>query len=337
MIVTRNKIDIIPLIVLFSVIACHVVSTLEPNKDDTFIQKRVTSFNDLEKKREENLGPRKGWKKMKEYVNKKHRRFESSEVYLKNDYSIVKEKEDEPLTKYDEINHLRSDKIEDGNINLMDDWKKYFLVFNNEKARNNIKNSKEDKSTSRIDRYVNVENISNELTLKRNVRAVNTTDYYAQRKAVMDKFHARQREIATKYGKRQNNKNLKNVHRNNQTLVEKIVKFKNTNDPNLDIFKATSNTSTVRSELKNIRINQEKEKFDNKRSEISENILRDITNYTLPTIHNCTNLTFHSSFSKQTRNILTVSCMNKETESIVERTTGSPPSRPNRVSRLILI
>lgn len=335
MIVTRNKIDIItiPLIVLFSVIACHVVSTLEPNKDDTFIQKRVTSFNDLEKKREENLGLRKGWKKIKEYVNKKHRRFESSEVYLKNDYSIVKEEEDEPLTKYDEINRLRSDKIEDGDINLMDDWKKYFLVFNNEKARNNIKNSKEDKSTSRIDRYVNVENISNELTLKRIVRSVNTTDYYAQRKAIMDKFRARQREIAAKYGKRQNNKSSKNVNRNNQTLVERIEKFKNMNDPNLDIFKATSNASSIRSELKSLRINQEKNNFSNK----SQNILRDVTNYTLPTIHNCTNLTFHSSFSKQTRNILTLSCTNKETESIVERTTGSPPSRPNRVSRLILI
>ncbi|XP_046827893.1 uncharacterized protein LOC124428175 [Vespa crabro] len=333
MIITRNKIDIITisLIVLFSVIAYHVVSTLKIDNDDTSIQKRVTLFNNLEKKKEENLGSRRGWKKMKEFVHRKNHQLESSEVYPTNDYSIKKE-EDELLIKYDEINHLRSDKNENNDINLMDDWKKYFFVFTNDKARKNITNSKEEISMDEINRYINVENISNELTLNRNVRAINTTDYYVQRKAVMDKFHARQREIATKYGKRYNNNSSRIIHRNNGTLDERIKKFKNMNDPNLDIFKASSNTSSFGSELKNIRINQKKENFDYKKSEINENILRDITNYTLPIIHNCTNITLHSAYSKQTRNKLTLSCTNKKKESIVKRTTESPPLRPSRAT-----
>ncbi|KAF7391839.1 hypothetical protein HZH68_011382 [Vespula germanica] len=332
MIATRNKIEIIivSLIVLFSVLACHVVSTLEINNAETSIQKRVTLSNNLEKKKEENLGSRKGWKKIKEFVHKKNQ-LGFSEGYPKNDYAIRKE-EDELVTKYDEINHLRSDKIEESEINIKDNWKKYFLVFtDNGKPRKNISNSMEEKLTNRINRNINEENISNELTLNRNVRAINTTDYYAQRKAVMDKFHARQREIATKYGKRYyNNSSSRIVHKNNQTLDESNKTFKNRNDPNLDIFKVASNTSSYESRLKNIKINQNKENLKNVKSEIDGNILRDITNYTLPIIRNCTNITLHGSYSKQTRNKLTLSCTNKENELIVKRTNESPPSRPNR-------
>ncbi|XP_043505098.1 myb-like protein D [Polistes fuscatus] len=347
----RSKIQIIfPcwIIVLFTVIVSHGVSTLEIDHDDLFVQKQVTLSDNREKVREEISNFRNVWKRIEQFLNKNI-----------NDYYINNE-ENELATKYDELNQLRSNKIE-SDINS-NDWTKYFTIFPKNNEIFKVPSNSNEKLTYEINQDINEENDSNDLTLNRNVRNINKTDYYAQRKAVMDKFHARQREISTKYEKQYRNNTSIIIRKNNQTLNKMTKTFKNTNDPILDMFNVASNNSFFGLELNNKtnqyekdtekkrsriydssirditnytsilnnKINQNEENTENKRSWISDNSLGDITNYTLSANHNCTNLIVHGTYLKQ--NKLTVSCLENQYEVIANKLNETLSSRPIRAT-----
>ncbi|KAI4484943.1 hypothetical protein M0802_012928 [Mischocyttarus mexicanus] len=354
MINAQSKIKIILvcwIIILISVTASHGVLTLETDQDEILIQKQVTLSNNREKVTEDNSNFRKKICKI----------IEEFLIREKNDYGNYKKKDEE-------TNQLKSNKIEN-EINL-NNWTKYFsIVSKNNETFQRPSNSNE-KLTNKINQNTNEENDSNDLILSRNIRSINKTDYYAQRKAVMDKFHARQREITTKYGKKYLNNTSKIVHTHNQTL--NVMKLKNTNDPNLDIFKVASNNSFFGTELNRInqgekdtekkedeentekkrswisdnsirditnytsklnnRIKQGEENTEKKRSWISDNSLRDVINYTLSNNANCSNIILHDTYSNRARNQLTVSCLDNKNESIVEIPNKSPASRPIRAT-----
>ncbi|XP_015184396.1 PREDICTED: GATA zinc finger domain-containing protein 14-like [Polistes dominula] len=339
------------LIVLFMVIASHVILKLEINHDDVFVQKQVTLSDNLGKTKEENSNFRKILKEIKEFPNRK-----INESDINKEQNVL-------VTKYDELNQLQSNKIE-SEINL-NDQTKYFSIFTKNNDIFKKPSNSNEKLTYKINEDINETNDSNDLILNRNVRSINRTEYYAQRKAVMDKFHARQREISKKYGKQYYNNT--SIRKNNQTLNEMTKTFKKTNNSTLDILKVASNNTNIRSELNNKtnqyekdtekkrfqiydnsikditnytsilnnKINKNEENTEKKRSWISDNSLGDVTNYTLSSNHNCTNLIVHGNYLNQ--NQLTISCLENRNEMIVKKLNDTLSSRPIRATNGELI
>ncbi|KAK2583822.1 hypothetical protein KPH14_009720 [Odynerus spinipes] len=177
-----------------------------------------------------------------------------------------------------------------------DERKKSFLTAKKGKSRKKVLHS-EKKFEERISQEINREELtsfSSDNLGKRSARSVNSTDYYTQRKIVMEKFFARQREIAARYAKEREDVNAA------RNISTGYGQGKDTKDTlNIRVGLDTNNRP--------LETNNEVDTPETKtlNSGIRENAIRDVTDYSLPPIRNCTNVSLSGSLPRKSTNKLT--------------------------------